>query len=75
MTGSVGVYYATNELGTCYKWDVDSMVKFKTDREDQINKVSQRYVEACRGYFYRVRSMINPEFCQVSLKTEDLRTY
>jgi len=32
ITGSVGTYYVTSELGSCYKWDVDTMVKFKLDR-------------------------------------------
>jgi hypothetical protein len=32
MSGSLGTYYATNESGSCYKWDVDTMVKFKLDQ-------------------------------------------
>lgn len=73
ITGSVGTYYATDQSGRCYKWDVDNMVKFKEDRDE--SKVVQRYVEACRGSVYRVRSTIKPELCGVVRKTEELKTY
>ena len=49
------------------------MVKFKVDNEER--NVTQRYVESCRGSVFKVRSMINPEFCSVKCTTPDLRTY
>ena len=33
LSGTVGNYYITNEIGEIYRWDVDSSVKFKIDRE------------------------------------------
>jgi hypothetical protein len=42
ISGSTGIYYASNEKGNCYKWDVDNMVKFKIDKENE--QFAQRYV-------------------------------
>ena len=62
-------------MGTCFKWDADTVGGFKIDREDEKNCKNQRYVEGCRAYVYKVRSTIKPQFCEVTKKTEDLRTY
>jgi hypothetical protein len=73
VSGSVGTYYATNERGNCYKWDVDTMVKFKLDQES--GQATQRYVEGCRGAVLRVKSLVNPEFCKAARVTKEPRTY
>ena len=49
------------------------MVKFKVERDE--NNVMQRYIAASKGNNYRVRSMINPAFCQIVRKTKSLYTY
>lgn len=72
ISGTVGTYFVTNEIGNLYKWNVDNMVKFKADKEDNIQ---QRYVDSSRGSVFRVRSMINPEFCKIKRISTDLRTY
>lgn len=35
VTGHIGSYYMTNQLGEIYKWDVDANVKFRLYKDNQ----------------------------------------
>ena len=49
------------------------MVKFKIDKE--YSNVAQRYIAACKGNTFRVKSTIKPELCSAIRTTSDMRTY
>lgn len=73
ISGILGKYWVVNGVGQAYKWEVDTSVKFKPDKEN--DKIPQRFTKCYRGLSFRVQSIVRPELTKTRLMTEEPKSY